>query len=127
MISALHRILTVSVLSFCLLGLSGLVPGNFWGSALAQSLTPEASRYQVDHSGGSYDRSFTRNSNPDPVETSQNQLKGIADNVREKLNLDEPIPDETKEFFGSVKDSVGEVVQHPQKALKDQFEVESSH
>jgi len=27
-------------------------------------------------------------------------LKGIAENVKEKLNLDEPIPEETKEFFG---------------------------
>lgn len=38
--------------------------------------------------------------NSDPVGETKEGLKGIAENIKEKLNLDEPIPEETKEFFG---------------------------
>jgi hypothetical protein len=34
---------------------------------------------------------------------SENPLKEIADNVREKLNLDEPLPESTKEFLNSTE------------------------
>ena len=42
---------------------------------------------------------------------SENPLKEIADNVREKLNLDEPLPESTKEFLNSTEKSVEKVVE----------------
>jgi hypothetical protein len=44
-----------------------------------------------------------------PVDT-KNPLQKIADNVREKLNLDEPLPESTKEFLGSTEKRVEKVV-----------------
>ncbi|MBD2021761.1 hypothetical protein H6F43_16395 [Leptolyngbya sp. FACHB-36] len=44
------------------------------------------------------------------TERSENKLKGIADNVREKLNLDEPIPQSTREFLGDAEEKVDEAV-----------------
>lgn len=47
-----------------------------------------------------------------PLETdtksvdTKNPLQSIADNVREKLNLDEPIPESTKEFLNSTEKTV---------------------
>lgn len=38
--------------------------------------------------------------NTNPTGETKEGLKGIAENIKEKLNLDEPIPEETKEFFG---------------------------
>lgn len=44
------------------------------------------------------------------IENSQNKLSKAADNIREKLNLDEETPQATKDFMHSVKSKVGEVV-----------------
>lgn len=38
-------------------------------------------------------------------EKAQNALKRAADNVREKLNLDEPLPQSTKDFLNDIKPS----------------------
>ncbi|MBW4441050.1 MAG: hypothetical protein KME10_07430 [Plectolyngbya sp. WJT66-NPBG17] len=38
--------------------------------------------------------------NTDPVQEVKEDLKGIAENVKEKLNLDEPLAPSTKEFLG---------------------------
>ncbi|GAX41761.1 hypothetical protein NIES4075_27580 [Tolypothrix sp. NIES-4075] len=38
------------------------------------------------------------------VDSAKNNLKAIGDNVREKLNLDEPLPQSTKEFLNSTKE-----------------------
>ncbi|MBW4569601.1 MAG: hypothetical protein KME31_16710 [Tolypothrix carrinoi HA7290-LM1] len=40
------------------------------------------------------------------VDNAKNNLKGIGENVREKLNLDEPLPQSTKEFLNSTKEKV---------------------
>ncbi len=44
------------------------------------------------------------------IENSQNKLSKAADNIREKLNLDEDTPQATKDFMHSVKSKVGEIV-----------------
>lgn len=36
-----------------------------------------------------------------PIEETKEGLKGVVENVKEKLNLNEPIPEETKEFFAN--------------------------
>ncbi|NEU74205.1 hypothetical protein PI95_016965 [Hassallia byssoidea VB512170] len=38
------------------------------------------------------------------VDNAKNNLKDIGENVREKLNLDEPLPESTKEFLDSIKE-----------------------
>ena len=44
------------------------------------------------------------------IENSQNKLRQGANNIREKLNLNEDTPQATKDFLNSVKDKVGDVV-----------------
>ncbi len=55
------------------------------------------------------DRNVLRNDN-ELVENSKNSLKSTADNIREKLNLDEPLPRSTKEFLKSTEEKVEETV-----------------
>lgn len=46
-----------------------------------------------------------------PVDTGKNPLQSIVDNVREKLNLDEPLPESTKEFLDSTEKRVEKAVE----------------
>lgn len=64
--------------------------------AQAATLTPEAHSYKVD----------TIDNDNDLINNSQNKLSELADNVREKLNLDEELPVSTKKFFNQVEDVV---------------------
>lgn len=89
--------------------------------AMAKTLTPEAAAYQVagNYSADSWDKLPTTSENKPAVDTrskansksyidldnaqvdnAQNNLKSAADNVREKLNLDQPLYPGTKEFIG---------------------------
>ncbi|MCT7952483.1 hypothetical protein NG798_22060 [Ancylothrix sp. C2] len=73
--------------------------------------TPEATQYQVDHS-------TTKIPTPNiPEITSKPPLKETANNVREKLNLDQPIAPETKEFIHSIEESIQETVESVKQAL----------
>ena len=65
--------------------------------ALAEAVTPEATSYQVD-------QVETKNIKKDNGLIEK--VKETADNVREKLNLDEPIDPGTKEVFNSVEKQV---------------------
>lgn len=92
--------------------------------AKATPLTPEASSYQInsENSPGhiTSPSAFQANTRRDSdratenskelIDNSQNQLKGIADNVREKLNLDEPIAPSTKEFIHDVQDKIDSII-----------------
>ncbi|KZL47755.1 MULTISPECIES: hypothetical protein [Cyanophyceae] len=49
--------------------------------------------------------------NDQQVKNAQKNLKETAENVREKLNLDEPTPKATKEFLDSVQTQVEETVE----------------
>ncbi len=44
------------------------------------------------------------------IDNSQNQLQDLADTVREKLNLDEPIDPHTKEFFEDVQENINSML-----------------
>ena len=70
--------------------------------ALAEAVTPEATSYQVD-------RVETKNIKKDNGLIEK--VKETADNVREKLNLDEPIDPGTKEVFNSVEKRVEKTVE----------------
>jgi hypothetical protein len=51
------------------------------------------------------------NKSNDLSENAQGGLKAVADNVREKLNLDEPLPRSTKEFLRSTEKRVENAVE----------------
>ncbi|MEG3851263.1 hypothetical protein QT971_31680 [Microcoleus sp. herbarium19] len=74
--------------------------------AIAKPLTPEAESYEV--------------ARPDRQPTSEieKDTKGAVDNIREKLNLDQPIAPSTKKFIESVKTNVGEAVTPASKAVE---------
>jgi hypothetical protein len=99
----LHKILTVFLVGMAFLVMQAFSYGNQL-QAQAKALTPEASAYEVDKS----DTELIQNDN-DLVEQSRRNLKDTADNVREKLNLDQPIYPGTKEFLNDVQESVKDV------------------
>jgi hypothetical protein len=52
-----------------------------------------------------------KNNLKETTESSKNSLRDVADNVREKLNLDEPLPRSTKEFLKSTEEQVEKTVE----------------
>ena len=69
--------------------------------AVAKALTPEAESYQVEPN-------YT---GKNAVETIKEKLESAKENVVEKLNLNEPLPESTKEFLGDVESKVDETVE----------------
>jgi hypothetical protein len=67
--------------------------GNTIPVAQADVKTPEGTYYKGIPDGNA------SISNDQQVRNAQSGLKGAADNIREKLNLDEPVPQSTKEFL----------------------------
>ena len=82
--------------------------------AIATPLTPEATSYEV--------------ALPDrqPPSDTENDAKGVLDNIREKLNLDQPIAPSTKKFIESVKNNVGESVTPAREAVEKAAELGNS-
>ena len=74
--------------------------------AFATHLTPEAKSYEI--------------ALPDlqPTSDIENDVRGVVDNIREKLNLDQPIAPSTKRFIESVKNNVGEAVTPAREAVE---------
>jgi len=110
----LRRLLTGFLVGL-LLGLGGL--GYFSSLPVeAAALTPEARDYQVDRSDRmSIDPQQATEKAQEAGDDFVESLKNAADTVREKLNLDEPIPESTKT---SLKQLRGEKVtpQEPESA-----------
>ena len=110
------------ILSAFLLGLT-LVTGTWLGavaapmSAQAASLTPEARQYNPDGNNVSQTASALRldarnakqNARENAGETGGvvGAIKDAAETVTEKLNLNEPLPESTKDFLDSVKGNSG--------------------
>ncbi|MEA5603947.1 hypothetical protein [Nostoc sp. UHCC 0252] len=70
--------------------------------AQADVTTPEGTYYKGIPDGQGEIRNDTQ------IRNTQNPLKEAADNIREKLNLDEETPRATKEFLNSTKNKVRE-------------------
>ncbi|MBD2102116.1 hypothetical protein H6F94_14720 [Leptolyngbya sp. FACHB-261] len=121
LISLLPAIRVRAILTAFLVGvvlLADLVFG--YGQPLpahaAKALTPEVKSYQSGQVKSDRDESATRSSNSQAdsqrdlynqdslQENSKNKLQEAADNVREKLNLDEPLPPSTKKFINQLQD-----------------------
>jgi hypothetical protein len=101
--------------------------------AMAKPLTPEAASYEIDRANSPQELGDRLNSqarehkseiaNPqyakqaakNATESAGNKAGNALDNIREKLNLDEPIPESTKEFFSDPVGSFQEEGQYPQE------------
>ncbi|MHC0062846.1 hypothetical protein ACWATR_07945 [Nostoc sp. UIC 10890] len=103
-ISWLRNIRISQVLVVFLVGFMFLLGQAFSFANIAQAdvKTPEGTYYKgvPDQQGEIRNDTQIRN--------AQNPLKEAADNIREKLNLDEETPRATKDFLKSTKSNVGE-------------------
>jgi hypothetical protein len=98
-----------------------LCTGNTQFGAIAAPLTPEAVAYEVgqaaspqsarsnpDQKNKGYGKEIREDSSstsqaPQKATDTKNALERAADNVRDKLNLDEPLPQSTKDFLNDIK------------------------
>lgn len=100
--------------------------------AQAEPVTPEATDYKIDRAGSQLhsDAENAQNAAKDLARDTKQATKNAKDstqdagnnlfqNIREKLNLDEPIDPGTKQAFEQLKDTASEVVKAPQRALDD--------
>ncbi len=73
--------------------------------AHAAALTPEATQYQLDRSDSHIrlDADQAKQAAKETGEGAVQSLKNTAETVREKLNLDEPLPEGTKLFIKQVQ------------------------
>ncbi|MFE1746113.1 hypothetical protein [Coleofasciculus sp. H7-2] len=87
------------------------------------TLTPETNSYQVKGADGSVNaRAETLKDQTE--DTGSNLLEKIgaaAENVKEKLNLDEPTPPSTKKFFNQVQDKTDNVVDKTVQGAREGF------
>jgi hypothetical protein len=100
----LRQILTVFLMGITIFVIQAFGYSNAL-QAQAEPVTPEATSYQVERN----DKDNIKNDNK-LVEKSRRNLKETADNVREKLSLDEPL-DSGKEVLKSAQEKVKDVVE----------------
>jgi len=74
--------------------------------AQAEPVTPEASAYRAE----GIEKTNVADKN-NPLEQAKQNLKETAENVKEKLNLDEPLDPGTKEVLNSAQENVEKAVQ----------------
>lgn len=137
-ISRLQSIKIKQIITVFLVGLTFLISSAFdingnQLQAQAEPVTPEATQYKVDPNES--EAEIKANRIKDNAEKSAKLLedeginiknraaeskgKNIFENVKEKLNLDEPIDPGTKKAGEQLKEAAEDVVKAPQKALKD--------
>jgi len=87
-------------------------------AAQAKPLAPEVLSYQVARTDGENAQDTVPRPNNDLIENSREKLKSRADDVREKLNLDQPIYPGTKEVLDTAQDRAKEAVKGTQQALE---------
>lgn len=80
--------------------------GLFLPIAANQPLRPDPTSFRVRDA-----------QSPDTAE-SQNPIQGVIDNVREKLNLDEPLYPPTKELLDSAQDPAQDTQDTAQQAVR---------
>lgn len=73
--------------------------------AQAEPVTPEATAYRAE----SIEKTNVANQN-NPLEQAKQNLKETAENVKEKLNLDEPLDPGTKQVLNSAQENVEKTV-----------------
>ena len=121
------------ILTLSLVGIAFLLSAVFGYDnsfqAQAEPLTPEATQYQVNSKDSAFREKeqekvnslFQENKQPqsaskptqeigetisNPAKTVKQNIESVADNVREKLNLDQPLYPGTKEVLNDAADAV---------------------
>ncbi|MFN6495940.1 MAG: hypothetical protein RMX65_002680 [Nostoc sp. DedQUE01] len=89
---------------------------SYGNVAQADVITPEGTYYKGVPDG----QGDIRNDNQ--IRNTQNKLKNAADNVREKLNLDEKTPRATKEFFDSTKNKAADRTSRSQRDTEGYYQ-----
>lgn len=135
--SWLQSIKIKQIITVFLVGLTFLIGSAFdlhgQLQAQAEPVTPEATQYKVD--SGESEAEIKADRIKDNAEKSAKLLedegisiknraaetkgKNLFENVKDKLNLDEPIDPGTKKAGEQLKEAAEDVVKAPQKALKD--------
>lgn len=117
--SVLVRVIVTSFLVGSTLLLSAVLGYGNSFQAQADPLTPEATSYQVDRTDVETFNDQAQDQGNDLIKNSQNKLESAVDNIREKLNLDQPIYPGTKEFLNDVQNQAEDTVKSAQDAVKD--------
>ncbi|MEO3707087.1 hypothetical protein [Trichormus azollae] len=100
----LRQIVIISLLVLTFFGIQFVNYGKSIPLAQADTVkTPEGIYYK-----GTPDTETVRNNQQ--LENAQERLKETTENVREKLNLDEPISDSTKDFLQDVQTNIEKTV-----------------
>ncbi|MDM9380433.1 hypothetical protein QUB80_06920 [Chlorogloeopsis sp. ULAP01] len=107
----LRQIVTVLLVTIAFL-FSTAFGNSYQHSAQAKALTPEAQQYHSE--GGEEFQKAVK----DTQESGKNILESAKENIIEKLNLNEPIPPATKEFFQDVKENTQQAVKNPQVVIQ---------
>lgn len=135
--SWLQSIKIKQIITVFLVGLTFLIGSVFdlhgQLQAQAEPVTPEATQYKVD--SGESEAEMKADRIKENAEKSAKLLedeginiknraaetkgKNLFENVKDKLNLDEPIDPGTKKAGEQLKEAAEDVVKAPQKALKD--------
>lgn len=121
-------ILTLSLVGIAFLASAALGYGNSF-QAQAGSLTPEATGYELNSNDSALgtetqekaNQLFKDNKQPltapettqeigetisEPAKNAKQAIEGFADNIREKLNLDQPLYPGTKEVLDDAADAI---------------------
>ncbi len=102
----LRQIILVCLIGFAFFSFQVFNYGNDMLIAKADTVkTPEGIYYK-----GTPDNNASIR-NDQQIDNAQKKLKETAENVREKLNLDQPTPRATKEFLDSVQTQVEDSVE----------------
>ncbi|MGI2902147.1 hypothetical protein [Tolypothrix sp. VBCCA 56010] len=95
----LHQIFKAILVVFAILFLQCFGDINVLPALADTAKTPEAKYYNAQPT--EKDKQL--------IDNAKKNLKGIGENVRDKLNLDEPLPQSTKEFLNSTKEKADQI------------------
>ncbi|MBD2041725.1 hypothetical protein [Microcoleus sp. FACHB-672] len=109
----LRQVLSAFLVATVLFFSAPFITGNASQALAAGALTPEGNAYEIDKA------SRPGNSIPQKPLPPNTNGKNLGETLRERLNLDQPVPESTKEFFGSVKDKAEDILEAPQHALEN--------
>jgi hypothetical protein len=92
--------------SLLFVGLAGFA--GFAPTAIAAADTPEAAEYQVNEGYGELQKPSQEQEYVDPIRDAKDNIEmgkssSNESEIKERLNLDEPLPEDTKKFFRQIK------------------------
>lgn len=104
----LRQVMTIFLVAFAFLTIQFVGYGNLTPAKADTVRSSQGVYYKGVPDDKVETERFSKESKP--VENSKNVLKNAADNIREKLNLDEPVPQSTKDFVESTKERIQDTV-----------------